>query len=490
MDEVPVRDLARKAAAIDEEDIQAPPREQQRRTRSCAARADHNGIDHRRIDASRDDYPLTMLSFLSSLNPRLPRAVQLLQLGGLMNAFGNGLVVPFLLIYLHNERGIGLGVAGLILATNAGVSLISGPIGGILVDRVGGKTMLTAALGFLTAGFVGYAFVQSPWQGFLASAVTGIGNGLFWPAQSTLLAGLTTRAQRSATFAMQRVVMNLGIGLGGVVGGFIASESFQALFVLDALTFVAYAVRADRSSSPTPLARGSGPSAAGSYRTVFRHKVFMALMAANSLYIGAGIAQLEILPAFAKNEAGVSERGIGWLFFINTIVIVLLQLPTTRLAEGRRRTPLLALVGVVSAAAWLLVPASGLWLTGMAAFALLAVAVAVFALGECLHGAVQPALVVDLADPRLLGRYMAISALSWQVGFTVGPAVGGALLAASPTGLWLVMASVLLLTGLSTLALERGLPEALRRVPLGDRAQEPVALPVPATEPEPARAAG
>ena len=40
---------------------------------------------------------------------------------------------------------------------------------------------------------------------------------------------------------MQRVVMNLGIGLGGVAGGFIASESFQALFVLDALTFVAYA---------------------------------------------------------------------------------------------------------------------------------------------------------------------------------------------------------------------------------------------------------
>ena len=47
-----------------------------------------------------------------------------------------------------------------------------------------------------------------------------------------------------------------------------------------------------------------------------------------------------------------------------------------------------------------------------AAFALLAVAVAVFALGECLHGAVQPALVVDLADHSLLGRYMAMSALS------------------------------------------------------------------------------
>jgi MFS family permease len=427
--------------------------------------------------------------FLSSLNPRLPRQVQLLQVGGLMNAFGNGLVVPFLLIYLHNDRGIGLGVAGLILATTAAVSLVAGPVAGALVDRVGGKTMLTAALGFLTIGFTAYAFVSSPWHGFLASAITGVGNGAFWPAQSTLLAGLTTREQRAATFGMQRVVMNLGIGLGGVTGGFVATESFRALFLLDALTFVAYAVvlAAFVHAPARPAAHAERP---GSYRTVFRHRVFMALMVINALYIGAGIAQLEILPAFAKNEAGVSERGIGWLFFINTIVIVLLQLPITRLAEGRRRVPVLALIGGVSAAAWLLVPASALWLSGVAAFALLAVAVSIFALGECLHGAVQPTLVVDLADHSLLGRYMAISALSWQVGFMIGPAVGGALLAASPAGLWLVTASVLLLTGLAALPLERALPEHLRHAPHGVRPQEPMSVPVAVTEQETARAAG
>jgi MFS family permease len=427
--------------------------------------------------------------FLSSLNPRLPRAVQLLQAGGLMNAFGNGLVLPFLLIYLHNERGISLGVAGLVLATNAGVSLIAGPIAGALVDRVGGKAMLTAALGFLMLGFAGYAFVESPWQGFLASAVTGVGNGAFWPAQSTLLAGLTTRAQRSATFGMQRVVMNLGIGLGGVAGGFIATESFRALFLLDALTFVAYAAVLT-AFVPEPARREPRVARTGSYGTVFRHKVFMALMVANALYIGAGISQLEILPAFAKNEAGVSETAIGWLFFVNTLVVVLLQLPTTRLAEGKRRVPLLALVGAVSAVAWLLVPVSGLWLSGASAFVLLAVAVSVFALGECLHGAVQPALVVDLADPRLLGRYMAISALSWQVGFTIGPALGGTLLGASPTGLWLVMASTCLVAGLATLGIERGLPGPLRRAPRGARPEEPVALPVVAPAPETTRVAG
>jgi MFS family permease len=114
----------------------------------------------------------------------------------------------------------------------------------------------------------------------------------------------------------------------------------------------------------------------------------------------------------------------------------------------------------------------------------------VFAVAECLHGAVHPALVVDLADPRLLGRYMAISALSWQVGFTVGPAAGGALLAASPTGLWLTMAFVMVATGAAMLALERGLPEGLRRAPRGAHTEEPVPLPVVAAEPEGAGVAG
>ena len=43
----------------------------------------------------------------------------------------------------------------------------------------------------------------------------------------------------------------------------------------------------------------------------------------------------------------------------------------------------------------------------------------------------QAPLVSDLAEPRLLGRYMALSALSWQLGFALGPAIGGFLLAVS-----------------------------------------------------------
>src|SRR5688572_11439292 len=166
-----------------------------------------------------------MRRWLRTLSPRLPREVQLLQLGGLANAFGNGVILPFALIYLHNVQGIGLGTAGLVLATNGFVSIASGPIGGVLVDRVGGKAVLASALVFLAVGYAGYVLVDSAWKGFVVASVTGIGNGLFWPAQSTLITVLTPRARRHAAFAMQRVVMNLGIGLGALVGGLIATTS-------------------------------------------------------------------------------------------------------------------------------------------------------------------------------------------------------------------------------------------------------------------------
>lgn len=426
-----------------------------------------------------------MRGYLRSLNPRLPRSVQILQLGGLLNAVGNGLVLPFTFIYLHNERGFSLGLAGLILGTNAAVSLLAGPISGPLVDRLGGRRMLTVALGFLMLGFGGYAFVESPWHGFLASAVTGIGNGIFWPAQSTLIAGLTPRERHTAAFAMQRVMMNLGIGIGGLAGGFLAATSFQLLFLGDAATFVLYAsVLTAFVPEPgrAPAREGDRP---GSYRDVLRHRIFVAFIAVNAAFVAVGYAQLELIAPYGKNEAGVGERWIGAIFAINTLVIVLAQLPIVRLAEGRRRMRVLALMGVVWAASWLLVPVAGLWLAGFAAVAMLALAAAVFGIGECLHGAVQAPLVTDLADPRLLGRYMALSAFSWQIGFTIGPPVGGFLLGLTPTGLWIVVAAVCLLAAGAALALERGLPEDVRRSPVSGHpepeAPGPVAAPARAS---------
>jgi MFS family permease len=64
-------------------------------------------------------------------------------------------------------RGIGLGPAGLIVATNAFVSVGAGPVFGALVDRFGGRRMLATSLAVLTVGYAAYPLVHEAWQGFL-----------------------------------------------------------------------------------------------------------------------------------------------------------------------------------------------------------------------------------------------------------------------------------------------------------------------------------
>jgi MFS family permease len=430
-----------------------------------------------------------VIAWLRSLDPRLPRSVYTLQLGGLFNAFGNGLVLPFTFIYLYNVRGMGTGTVGLIVATNAVVSVVAGPPMGTLIDRVGGRRMLAVSLLFLATGYALFPFVTVPWHGFAASAITGIGVGGFYPAQSTLIAALAPTERRPAAFAMQRVVMNLGIGLGALVGGLIATTdstaSFTVLFLGDAATFLVYLAILYAFVPEPARAEAAHGARAGRYREVLRHRAFTGVLAINTLFILAGFSGFELLPVYAKNEAGVSEHAIGLVFLVNTIVIVALQLPIAKLAQGHRRMRTLALLGVLWAASWALVPLAGWWVTGAAAALLLAFAMSVFAVGECLHGAVQAPLVADLADHRLLGRYMALSALSWQVGFALGPAVGGFVLGVSPVAVWLGAAAVCLATSAAALALESSLPARVRRTPVATAA---AARAAPAEEEMPAAA--
>ena len=406
--------------------------------------------------------------YVRSLDPRLPRAVWTMEAGGLANAYGNGITFPFLVIYLHNVRGFSLGTSGLVVASSGVVGLVAGPVAGWITDRIGGRATLAGSLVLLAAGYGSFPLVRHPWHAFLAMAVAGSGNGGFWPSQSTLLAGLTPPARRHAAYALQRVSRNLGIGLGGLTGGLIATTSspgsFTVLFLVDAATFLVFvgvlAFVPEAELPPHP--EGARP---GRYADVLRHGVFLGVVALNVLFVSAGYAMFELLPVFAKNEASVSEREIGLIFFVNTLVIVLAQLPIAKALEGRRRMRALALMTVLWAGAWLLVLAGGSWLEASAAVVVFAVAAMIFGLGECFQGPTQGALVADLAPPHLRGRYMALATISWEIGFVIGPAAGGFILGAEPLALWPIAAGVCVAAGAGALALERRIPHELRLTP-------------------------
>jgi MFS family permease len=406
-------------------------------------------------------------NYLRSLDPRLPRDVYVLEAGALVNAFGNGVVLPFLLIYLHNVRGIPFGFAGLAAAEQSAAALASGFVAGTLSDRVGPKRVLFGALTVMTVAFAFMPAIHTAWHAFAVYALWGLGSGSFWPAQSALLAGLTPAQRRAPAYALQRLAMNLGVAAGGVVAGLIASVrhpgSFTTLFVIDCATFVAYMLVLARVRSPELHEERLG----GSWRAVARDRVFTVFTVLNAAFMAAAISlMVELLPAFAKNVTHVDERQVGVVFALDAVGIALLQLPVVKLAEGRSRMRGLALMGSLWAASLLAVWGAGEWARATAAFAVLAGAMLVFAIGECLHGAIHTPLSVDLAPPQLVGRYVAAASLSWQVGWIIGPAGGGFLLQHSPLVLWPVAAGVNVACAAAALVLERRLPERVRITPL------------------------
>jgi MFS family permease len=406
-----------------------------------------------------------LVAYVRSLDPGLPRDVWLLQVGGVANAFGNGTVLPFVIIYLHNVRGIPLGLAGLAAAVNSAAAFASGFAAGALADRIGPRRVLVAALLVMTAAISLFPLIDSTWHAYVLNIALGTGSGAFWPSQSSMLTGLAPTSRRHSAFAVQRLTMNLGVALGGLVGGLIADadhpRTFTVLFLIDAATFASYAVVvALLPSPPRP------PELAGSYADVVRDGAFMRYVLLNATFITVGMVVIvELLAPYAKNEAGLSEDAIGLLWAINALVVVVAQLPIAKLAEGRRRMRALAAMGVLWAAALLAIGVAGAWLDTTQAFALMAIAVGVFAIGECLHGIVHGPLTADLAPAGLVGRYMALGTQSWQIGWIIGPALGGFALEHAPHALWPVAAAVNLAASGAALALARHLPRAARRAP-------------------------
>jgi len=416
-------------------------------------------------------------TYFRSLAPRLPRDVYVLEAGALVNAFGNGVVLPFLLIYLHDVRGIPFGLAGSAAAVQSAAALASGFLGGTLSDRLGPKPVLLGALVVMTVAFALMPLIRQAWEAFAIYTLWGVGSGSFWPSQSAMLAGLTPAGTRAPAYALQRLAMNVGVALGGVAAGSIASVgspgSFTVLFAIDCATFLGYAAVLTRVRAPALHEERAG----GSWRAVLQDRVFTRFTLLNAAFMTAGISlAVEILPAFGKNVAHVNEREVGIVFALDAIGIVLFQLPVLKLAEGRSRMRGFALMGVLWAGSLLAVGAAGAWTSATAAFAILAGAMLVFAVGECLHGAIHAPLSVDLAPPSLVGRYLAASSISWQIGWIIGPAAGGFLLQHRPLLLWPVAAGANLVFAAAALRLERELPESARRTP---HAETTVVAPAP-----------
>src|SRR5438034_2464631 len=396
----------------------------------------------------------------------LPRPVLILQAGNALNYFGYGLVLPFEIIYLHQIRGFSTSIAGLVLAATMGTAAIAAPPTGGLLDRYSAKAILVAGLLASALGYAGFAYVDSPWQAFACSIVSGAGIGATGTANRTLTIRLVKREQRTAAFALNRVSGNFGIGSGATVAGFIVASaqrlsSFQTLYFFDAVTYAAFALIV-LAAVPSPRAATVAATDANGtgFRAVARDRLFLTVIAANFVLVVVGHTLFSnILPPFAKAHTPVGPAEIGIIVLANTSFIVIAQIPAVRVVARMRRTHAFALTSALFAVGLLAVLPATLIHSELAATSLLAGVAIVFAIGEVVHILVLGPLVADMAPAHLLGRYLSLYTLTFAISLALGPAIGGLLLQTSPEAVWWGGALVAALAGVVLFRLGDRIPD-------------------------------
>ena len=93
---------------------------------------------------------------------QLPVAVRTLQAGLIVNAFGNGAAAPFMILYLHDVRGIPLPMAGLASASASGCALLATLIAGRAAAWCGHKVTMIGGLACSTIAYAAYPAVRLP----------------------------------------------------------------------------------------------------------------------------------------------------------------------------------------------------------------------------------------------------------------------------------------------------------------------------------------
>ena len=376
--------------------------------------------------------------FLPLLNPQSRKIV----IGICLNAIGGGMTLSLLLVYLHDMRGFTNTFGGLLLAYGSIVSILASTPMGALVDRIGPRKVMIGGLILNSAAAFSLSEVQTHLQAILAITFINIGGQAIWPSQSVILTRVTAEEYRPKIFAFNFMLLNLGLGLGGLISSLIIEEgnlrSFQIMYWVDASTFLLYlliviSLQGEKVNRYIPKAHEPQN---GSYQDLFVIKPLMLLGIGGIVLFTFGYGTIQAgVPIFATQFLGLSPNWLGVIFGVNTVSIVVFQPFVMRVLERYSKYTALVSIGIIWAISWLFVgvaPMLPLFMAGIA----ICISQLIFAFGEMVQAPTIPTLANEISPEHIRGRANAWMSLQWGVSGVLGPAITGLMLGADLDKLW------------------------------------------------------
>ncbi|MDH3937826.1 MAG: MFS transporter, partial [candidate division Zixibacteria bacterium] len=273
---------------------------------------------------------------------------------------------------------------------------------------------------------------------------------------NALVSDLLPQEKRLEGYAITRAAGNLGWAVGPAIGGFLVAASYDILFSISALiTFVSAVIfwamlRIPKAISPLDRFRISDMIAIRKDPWLARHSmlVFLLYLVVAQLIVPFSVYAVEITSAISKMQ-------LGYLFTLNGLMVVALQIPITRLLARFSLAAQMAQGAFLYAVGYSLIG----WMVGFEYFAF---AIVIVTLGEMAMSPPSLTMTSRLAPEGRMGRYMGIYSFFVATGWSIGPLFGGIVLdlfESSPAMAWAVISGAALLSCLGYLWWRKGFVE-------------------------------
>jgi len=362
----------------------------------------------------------------------------------LINRSGT-MVVPFMTLYL-TSIGYSIAQAGIVFGL-FGFGAFSGAwLGGRLTDKIGFYPVQMITLGGGGILFILLGQMNTYPLICLFTYLLSFVNESFRPANSTAIAFYSKEKNRTRSYALNRLAINLGWAVGSALGGFIAHIDYHLLFWVDGFTNIGavlllFFFLKPVGYKPSKSTATEQPKAISAYKD----KKYLSFAVITMIFASCFFQIFTNLPVYFKTVFHFSEPYIGVLMASNGIIIAVIEMVLIYKLEGRRKHIAYISFGVF------LVGLSFLLLNLPAAAILVAWCMIIMVtFGEILSMPFMNSYWISRTQPTNRGEYAALYTMAWSAAQTLGP-MGGAQLVEhfGFTVLWWVVGGICIIASLS-----------------------------------------
>ncbi len=354
----------------------------------------------------------------------LSKETWLLSLIMLINRSGT-MVIPFMTLYLTSpEMGYSVGEAGIVFGLFGAGAFSGAWLGGRLTDKIGFYPVQLIALSGGGILFMILGQMKTYPLICLFTYLLSFVNEAFRPANSTAIAFYSKEENRTRSYALNRLAINLGWAVGSGLGGFLANINYELLFWVDGCTNIGAAVLMWLVLKPVaykPSARTGSDNVA--IKSAYSDKVYLLFATITLLFASCFFQLFNNLPLFFEKEMHFSKPFIGILMGANGVIIALLEMVLIYKLEGRRQNIVYITAGVfIVGISFLLLNAPGpaaIVASGM---------ILLVTFGEILSMPFMNSYWIARTQPSNRGQYAALYTMAWSAAQTLGP-MGGAQIA-------------------------------------------------------------